>query len=308
MGLNWPGIQAVGGDMESTDRKAVKELLDEFADRAHSALQSAEFPLHASPLWRPWNLVVVRDAEKVLAAFSPLQGGTASVKWLDRSQELYPAEALALAVVNELGMSVTALVVLPRPESPQRKEAVAAAVIAHLAGVERAQRLGRLGDLTGLRHLEPSLRAFLAVHPDPERNVFVMMRFLQSEQMREIHGTIKATLAERGFHAVRTDDRDYTGELWSNVEVYMACSMYGIAVFEDIQQRDFNPNVSLELGYMLGRRRRCLILKEERLPNLPADVVHRLYKPFDMFDIPGSIAREVGRWIDVDLGVADHTT
>jgi hypothetical protein len=97
--------------------------------------------------------------------------------------------------------------------------------------------------------------------------------------------------------------RDYTGELWSNIEVYMTCSMYGVAVFEDIDKRDFNPNVSLELGYMLANRRRCLILKEQRLPDLPADVVHRLYKPFDMFDIERSVSREVARWVDVDLGI-----
>jgi len=82
----------------------------------------------------------------------------------------------------------------------------------------------------------------------------------------------------------------------------MTCCRYGIAVFEDIERRDFNPNVSLELGYMLGRRKRSLILKERRLPNLPADVVHRLYKPFDMFAISDTVSREVNRWIEVDLG------
>ncbi len=56
-------------------------------------------------------------------------------------------------------------------------------------------------------------------------------------------------------------------------------------------------------AYMLGRRKRCLILKEQRLPDLPADVVHRLYKTFDMFNVSASVAREVARWVDVDLGV-----
>src|SRR4051794_33263445 len=134
-----------------------------------------------------------------------------------------------------------------------------------------------------------------------------MMRFLQSQQLNDIYEAIKSAFASRGFHAVRADDRDFTGELWSNIEVYMACCNLGVAVFEDIEQRDFNPNVSLELGYMLGRRKRCLLLKEQRLPNLPADVVHRLYKPFDMFDISTSITREILRWVDVDLGLGGAT-
>lgn len=75
-----------------------------------------------------------------------------------------------------------------------------------------------------------------------------------------------------------------------------------VSVFEDIDHRDFNPNVSLELGYMLGKHKRCLILKERRLQQLPTDVVNRLYKPFDAFDIEGSIGSQVLEWIDNDLG------
>lgn len=152
--------------------------------------------------------------------------------------------------------------------------------------------------------MEPRLREFLNDHPDPDRNVFVIMRFLDSAQLEEAYAAIKSTLADRGFHAVRADDRDYTGELWSNVEVHLTGCKYGIAVFEDIDRRDFNPNVALELGYMIGRNKRCLILKEQRLPVLPADVIHRLYKPFDMFNVTASVSREVARWIDVDLGFA----
>lgn len=105
------------------------------------------------------------------------------------------------------------------------------------------------------------------------------------------------------MNAVRADDRDYTGELWSNIEVYLTGCQYGIAVFEDIDQRDFNPNVSLELGYLMGRGKRTLLLKEKRLPRVPTDVVHRLYKEFDGYDIENSIKREVGQWITRDLRI-----
>jgi len=249
----------------------------------------------------------VRDAEKVVAAFSQLTGGMASLHWLDRRTELFPPSELERAVREQLGHRVTALVTLPLPEATDREPVLELAARQHAADVERASRLGRLGDLTGVAHLEPHLREFLNDYPDPERNAFVMMRFLASPQLDEVHEAIKGTLAARGFHAVRADDRDYTGELWSNIEVYMTCCRLGVAVFEDIESRDFNPNVSLELGYMLGRRKRCLILKEQRLPDLPADVVHRLYKPFDMFDVTASVNREVARWIDVDLGIGAAT-
>jgi hypothetical protein len=304
MPLPWPGISTTGGDISGEEQQALTKLLNDFADAVAPLMAQGGFPLHASPLWRPWNLIVVRDAEKVLAAFTPLQGGVSSVRWMDQSTTTMPAASMVASVATQLGMPVAALIILPLPGTPTLPAGILAAAVQHVAEVERANRLGRLGDLTGLSHLEPYLRQFLNDHPDPGHNVFVMMRFIDSPQMNEIYGAIRETCSVYGFHAVRADDRDYTGELWSNIEVYMTCCHYGVAVFEDIDRRDFNPNVSLELGYMLGRRKRSLILKEQRLPNLPADVVHRLYKPFDMFAINESVSREVRRWLEVDLGVS----
>ncbi len=300
--LDWPGIQYGGGDLGDSDQQAIREELNRFADVVVKELKAIGLPPHASPLWRPWSLLVIKDAAKVMCAFSPLTGGVANVNWLDRTSENYAPAGLP-AVKNELGRDVNAIVVLPHPGVEGESLHVERAALEHVMEVERANRLGRLGDLTGVMHLEPHLREFLNDHPDPDKNVFVMMRFSQSAQLNEALTAVKETLATRGFHAVRADDRDYTGELWSNIEVYLTCCKYGIAIFEDIDHRDYNPNVSLELGYMLGRRKRCLILKEQRLPNLPSDVVHRLYKPFDVFNIKASITREVGRWIDVDLGL-----
>lgn len=303
MDLPWPGIANTGGDLKEADRVQIRDLLNRFGHLAEVELAAFGLPHHASPLWRPWNIVVVQDAEKVIAAFSRLEGGIAIERWMDKGGEIIPPADVIAAVRQDLGLTASTVLVLPKPDARDLEAGLMAVARQHATEVERGTRLGRLGDLTGLTHLEPQLRTFLDDHPDPSRNVFIMMRFIETEQMNDIAGTIKATLSERGFHGVRADDRDYTGELWSNIEVYMTCCLLGIAVFEDIEQRDFNPNVSLELGYMLGRRRRCLILKEQRLPNLPADVIHRLYKPFDVFDIQRSVGREVARWVDVDLGV-----
>jgi hypothetical protein len=302
MPLPWPSATNNDGNMSREVQQAIRKLLSEFADAVTPLMSQAGFPLHFSPLWRPWNLVVVRDSEKVLAAFYPLQGGIAAIHWLDQPTEVMSPASLRASVSSQLGMPTSALISLPLPEAPTTTAGITAAAVQHLREVERANRLGRLGDLTGISHLETQLRQFLDDHPDPDHNAFVMMRFKDSPQMKEIFSTIKDTCVKYGFHAVWADDRDYTGDLWSNIEVYMTCCNYGVAVFEDIDQRDFNPNVSLELGYMLGRRKRTLILKEQRLPNLPADVVHRLYKPFDMFSIADSVSREIKRWVEVDLG------
>jgi len=160
-----------------------------------------------------------------------------------------------------------------------------------------------LGDLSGLSHIEQPLKQFLTHHPRFDRNVFIMMRFAPHTQLTSVYNSVKETLARRGYDAVRADERDYTGELWTNIQTYMHGSKYGIAIFEDFTGvRDINPNVSLELGYMVARQKRTLILKEKTLPSISADVMHRLYRPFDMFAIEESIENQVGQWADVDLG------
>src|SRR5689334_24260216 len=89
-------------------------------------------------------------------------------------------------------------------------------------------------------------------HPNSRANVFLMMRFRESAQYRELHEVLRAELDHYGLHLLRADDKSYADWLWASVEAYMAACDFGIAVFEQIDDRDFNPNVSLELGYMLA--------------------------------------------------------
>ena len=84
-----------------------------------------------------------------------------------------------------------------------------------------------------------------------------------------------------------------------------AACQYGVAIFEDIDQREFNPNISLELGYMLGRQKRCLLLKEQRLPRLPSDIVGHLYRPWDAFRAETTVAAQVDQWLSTDLGLKE---
>ena len=89
----------------------------------------------------------------------------------------------------------------------------------------------------------------------------------------------------------------------SQVRLYMKGCKRGIVVFEDIDEREYNPNVSLELGYMFALEKRCLLLKEERMPNLPTDVCGYLYKNFDHMNIEETISAQIREWVEKDLGI-----
>lgn len=150
-------------------------------------------------------------------------------------------------------------------------------------------------------HLASHMAAFMRDHPDRDRNVFVMMRFVRTQSLVTIWDVIRKVLARHGFNAIRADERDYSDELWTNVELCMTGSRFGIAVLEDIDQRDVDANVCLELGYMVATGRRCLILKERRGPLMPALLAHRLHKQFDALDIECSVVPHLERWIAIDL-------
>jgi len=288
--------------MDDTARKEVQALLDNFGDSVSKALAELGLPAYTSPFFKPFSLIALRDRTQVLIALSPASG-VAQLTWLDRPDEVYSQTAMTQLVEQQLGWTEVLVLALPLPNNPQRIAILHSIAVAHSKEIETLNALGKLGDIQHVRHLENDLRRFLEDHPEPSRNVFVMMRFSDTPQMKQIHRAIVDGLKEHGMNAVRADDRDYTGELWSNIEVYLTGCQYGIAVFEDIDQRDFNPNVSLELGYLMGRGKRTLLLKEKRLPRVPTDVVHRLYKEFDGYDIENSIKREVGQWITRDLRI-----
>jgi protein-tyrosine-phosphatase len=145
----------------------------------------------------------------------------------------------------------------------------------------------------------PVLKKF----PSPKFNLFLMMRFDKGEQYQAIFKTLKNEAGRYAINLLRADDQTYASDLWENVKACMTACELGIAVFEQLQIQDFNPNVSLELGYMLAIGRGVLLLKERSLKSLPSDIAGRLYQEFDANDLEPSIRAAVRRWFR-DIGIA----
>ncbi len=53
---------------------------------------------------------------------------------------------------------------------------------------------------------------------------------------------------------------------------------------------------------MMAHGKRCLLLKDQRMPKMPTDVVGKLYKEFDSYNITNSIRVAADRWTR-DLGL-----
>ena len=125
-----------------------------------------------------------------------------------------------------------------------------------------------------------------------------MMQFGKTKMHAKIIAAIRSSLESFGIAALRADDKEYHEDLFPNVQTYMHGCGFGIAVFERLEAEDFNPNVSLEVGYMRALRKSVCILKDKTLQTLQTDLVGKLYRSFDPQDPESGIPVELGKWLE----------
>ena len=143
-----------------------------------------------------------------------------------------------------------------------------------------------------------SLTKFRLDHPNPQKSGFLMMKFGKTSAHTAITEVVRAALVKYGLEALRADDKEYHEDLFPNVQTYMHGCGFGIAVMERIEAEDFNPNVSLEIGYMLAHRKPVLLLKDSTLKQLHADLVGKLYRPFDFQKPEETIPIQLKNWLE----------
>ncbi len=142
---------------------------------------------------------------------------------------------------------------------------------------------------------QTALSSFNADHPAKELNIFLIMRFERHPHRDRIHRLIREAAADLGFDVFRADDRDYSGELWTNVKLCMESSSLAIAVFDGLDAA--TENLGVELGYVFAKGIPCLILRASDLGPPQAMLAHRLHTPFDTLDVDGTLVPAVSRWL-----------
>ena len=145
--------------------------------------------------------------------------------------------------------------------------------------------------------LKPFLERFWEEHQEPKKCGFLMMKFGDTKPHFAIVDTIKTACAKYGIETLRADDRPYSDDLLSNIRTYMHGCNFGIAVYERVVADDFNPNVSLEVGYMMALGKPVLFLKDTTLRFLHTDLVGRLYETFDVQSPQETIPPVLEKWL-----------
>jgi len=145
--------------------------------------------------------------------------------------------------------------------------------------------------------IRESLHQFQLDFPDPRKVAFVIMRFGETRAHVDIDSGIKEALDVFKITGIRADEKQYHDDLFHNVLTYMHGCGFGIAVFERIEEETFNPNISLEVGYMLALRKPLCILKDRTLKTLHSDLMGRLYRVFDPLDPRATIYAQIAPWL-----------
>ncbi len=145
--------------------------------------------------------------------------------------------------------------------------------------------------------LSLSLKRFRKDYPIAEKCGFLMMKFEDSKIQKEIVTVLKSHLKEKGISLLRADDKWYADDLFENIKTYMQGCSFGIALFDRINTDEFNPNVSLEIGYMMALSKPVLLLKDKTLKSLQTDLVGKLYHQFDFQYPEKTIPLVLDKWL-----------
>ncbi|TKB26481.1 hypothetical protein FCL47_08690 [Desulfopila sp. IMCC35006] len=306
--------EMVKGDLQGQEKIKMVAVLQSLTDITRQTCPQYEIGAGQVPFARLVNFLVVLNPDLIhLVVDDKTIGGVPEHIYWDRRLQtpVLPLDAVVNWSAQEFGFKKPLGISLPlavlNDDNVQRRAIITS--IARQLCEQFAQRalIHRLQLPKGYEHFSRYLPTFLADYPDIDNNIFLMMRFRGGDQYTEIHSAIKSELSKFGLRVLRADDKDYTGDLWENVCLYMLGSRYGVAVFEEIDLREFNPNVALELGFMTAQSKRCLLLKDQRMPKLPTDIVGKLYKEFDTYNITKTVTPAVQKWCtDIGLSLLKH--
>lgn len=165
--------------------------------------------------------------------------------------------------------------------------------------------------------LKEKIRAFKSYHQD-EKTAFIMTSFAE-----EHTATIKLIIDVLETYNItpciaNKQGGEHDDNLWPNIEVFIHGCDFGVGIYADdsilkgnfeIEKNVFeqeecnkeyfkririNPNMSQEVGYMLGLQKKVCILKDKKLDKLPTDLAGRIYVEYENEE---DLKQRLGEWI-----------
>lgn len=296
----------IGGDLSEDEQKSANEIVKSFGEKVRAYALALQVSASQLKVQQCTFLFIAKDTANFHFVFADAPGGN-SLNYRNLSTHgRLELQSLVHQVRIEVGEVAWAFSCPLNVALPELEEYIQSIVQQYVNSVLQSQQKPSKtisSEAVSMPEIASGLEKFRADFPIGVKTAFIIMQFGNTQPHRAIVACIKDTLKKHGITALRADDKEYMDDLFPNIKTYMHACDFGVAVYDRITEDDFNPNVSLEVGYMLGMRKNVLLLKDKTLKSLQTDLTGKLYKPFDTTDIDNTMPQHIEKWLS-DRGLA----
>lgn len=300
------GMASVGGDLTQEEQSEINELVKQFGTLISNIGRSLQVPASLLTLKQATYLLAAKDSENLHLVFAKKYSGNTILYRNLKPRGRITLQAIAHQVRIEVGDVIWAFSLRQNESETERDNTLNDMAAQYVNSVLQSQlRPSKTPSEESINNPEiaAGLEKFRTDFPDGTKTAFLIMRFGSTPLHEQIVDSIKQTLKKHSIIGIRADDKEYMDDLFPNVKVYLHGCDFGIAVYERIMSDDFNPNVSLEVGYLFGMKKPVLLLKDQTLKTLNTDLTGKIYREFDPTRPANTIPNALESWLR-DKGIS----
>lgn len=300
------GFSNIGGDIPEDDRKTPNEIVKIFGQKIKKYALTLQVPASQLKVQQCTFLFIGKDSSNLHFVFADAPGNNSIIYRDFSASGRIELQSLVHQIRIEIGDVVWAFSSPINASPTELEEHIQKIVEQYVNTVLESQhkpdkKISQ--EAVSSPEIASGLEKFRVDYPIGKKTAFIIMQFKDTKPHRAIIKNIKDNLEKFGIVALRADDKEYMDDLFLNIKTYMHACDFGIAVLERITEDDFNPNVSLEIGYMFGMGKNVLLLKDRTLKSLHTDLAGKLYKEFDTTNIEDTLPAQIEKWLK-DKGLA----
>jgi len=298
--LSTGGMASIGGDLPESERKEINDVVKVFGEKIRKYAISLQVPASILSVQQCSYLFIGKDESSYHLVFAIGPGGT-SINYRDLSGhgrvELQSIVHQVRIEVGDVAWAFSYPRNIPASDSDQYIQSIVTQYVNTLLQAQKKPEKVISEQAISSPEIASGIEKFKQDHPTGNKTAFIIMQFGSTKLHESIVSCIKTSLEKHNITALRADDKEYMDDLFPNVKVYMHACDFGVAVFDRITEDDFNPNVTLEVGYMLGLGKNVLLLKDKTLKSLSTDLTGRLYKQFDTSEVLKTMPKQIDAWL-----------